>query len=45
MILSDSYEKLSVENTATGEVIAVVTNDTVTTASEEIVIRLMPSRS
>ena len=44
-ILSDAMERLVVENSATDERIAVITHEDVFTASDEIVVRLKPSRS
>lgn len=44
-ILSDAIERLVVENSATGERIAVITHEDVFTASDDIVVRLKPSRS
>jgi hypothetical protein len=38
----DEYERLIVENIKTGEQIAVITDDEVTTADEDIVVRLKP---
>lgn len=40
MILSDEYSKLTVENAETGEEIAVITNELITTADDKIVVRL-----
>lgn len=43
MILSSEYDRLVVENSETGEEIAVITRDEVTTAADKIVVRLKPS--
>lgn len=43
MILSSEYDRLVVENSETGEEIAVITQDEVTTADDKIVVRLKPS--
>lgn len=45
LILSDEIERLVIENSATGERIAVITHEDVFTASDDIVVRLKPSRS
>ena len=42
MILSNEYDRLIVENTETGEEIAVITKDKVITANDRIVVRLKP---
>lgn len=41
-ILSSAYERLTVTELDTGKEIAVVTADTVTTAADNIVVRLLP---
>ena len=38
----EGIDRIIVENITTGEVLAVITNDEVTTASEEIVVRMRP---
>ena len=38
----DGYDRIIVENTVTGETLAVITDDEVTTASNEIVVRMRP---
>ena len=43
LILSNEYDRLVVENTETGEEIAVITRNEVTTADDKIVVRLKPS--
>ena len=43
-ILSEQYEKLVIEDIATGKEIAVITNTEVTTATDAIVVRLTPTR-
>ena len=43
LILSSEYDRLVVENSETGEEIAVITRDEVTTADDKIVVRLKPS--
>ena len=43
LILSNEYDRLVVENSETGEEIAVVTRNEVTTADDKIVVRLKPS--
>lgn len=43
MILSNEYDRLVVENSETGEEIAVITRNEVTTADDKIVVRLKPS--
>ena len=43
MILSNEYDRLVVENSETGEEIAVITRNEVTTADDKIVVRLRPS--
>lgn len=40
LILANDVEKLKVENIATGEILAVVTEDEITTANELIVVKL-----
>ena len=42
MILSNEYDRLIVENTETGEEIAVIDKDKVITADDKIVVRLKP---
>lgn len=42
-VLSDSYTKLVVMNYETGEELAVITNELITTASAEIVVKLTPN--
>lgn len=41
-IMGGAYAKLTVENAQTGEQIAVVTDEAITTASADIVVRLTP---
>lgn len=41
-ILGRAYKKLTVENTRTGETIAVITDSAVETANQDIVVRLTP---
>lgn len=41
-IMGGAYVKLTVENVRTGEKIAVVTDEAITTASADIVVRLTP---
>lgn len=41
-VLSEDYSKLSVINKETGEEIAVVTPEQITTANEKIVVKLTP---
>lgn len=43
MILSDGYEKATVYDLKTGKEIAVITNELITTASPDIVVKLKPS--
>ena len=43
-ILSEQYEKLVIEDIATGKEIAVITDTEVTTATETTVVRLTPTR-
>lgn len=43
-ILSDAIERLVIENSATGERIAVITHEDVITASDDIVVRLKSSK-
>lgn len=43
LILSNEYDRLVVENSETGEEIAVITRNEVTTADDKIVVRLKPS--
>ena len=43
-ILSEQYEKLVIEDIATGKEIAVITDTEVTTATETTVVRLTPAR-
>lgn len=38
----NNVDRIVVENTRTGETLAVITEDEVTTASEEIVVRMRP---
>ena len=38
----EDIDRIIVENTRTGEVLAVITEDEVTTASDEIVVRMRP---
>lgn len=42
-ILSEDVKKLVVLDTATGEEIAVITNDLITTARDTIVVKLTPN--
>lgn len=42
-ILSEQYEKLVIEDIATGKEIAVITDTEVTTATDTIVVKLTPS--
>lgn len=42
MIMSGAYIKLVVEDTRTGKQIAVITDEMITTADDEIVVRLTP---
>lgn len=42
MILSDSYQKLVVLDVETGEELAVVTDEEITTARSSIVVKLTP---
>lgn len=44
MILSKDYEKAVVYDLKTGKEIAVITNELITTASPDIVIKLTPSK-
>ena len=44
-ILSAKYTRLAVEDVRTGKEIAVITGETVTTADDAIVVRLVPSGS
>ena len=41
-ILGDKYKKLVVENTRTGETIAVITDSGIGTANQDVVVRLTP---
>lgn len=41
-VLSEDYSKLSVINKETGEEIAVVTHELITTADEKIIVKLTP---
>jgi len=41
-ILSTDYTKIVVLNTKTGEEVAVITNELITTAMDEIVVKLTP---
>lgn len=41
-IMGGAYGKLTVENVQTGEQIAVVTDEAITTANAEIIVRLTP---
>lgn len=43
-ILSSNYEKLTVEDRTTGEVLAAVTDDAITMASDRLIVKLTPSR-
>ena len=43
-VLSSNYEKLTVEDRTTGEVLAAVTDDAITLASDRLVVKLTPSR-
>ena len=43
MYLSNEFTKLVVMNQKTGEEIAVITNDMIDTADDDIVVRLTPS--
>jgi len=38
----ESIDRIIVENITTGEVLAVITNQEVTTASDDIVVRMRP---
>ena len=38
----EGIDRIVVENVETGEVLAVITDDEITTASDEIVVRLRP---
>lgn len=41
-ILGGAYKKLIVENTRTGETIAVITDSAIKTANQDVVVRLTP---
>lgn len=41
-VLSEDYSKLTVINKETGEEIAVITHEQITTASEKIIVKLTP---
>lgn len=41
-VLSDDYTKLAVVDLSTGKEIAVITNELITTASDNIVVKLTP---
>ena len=40
--LSDKYSKITILDTVTGEEIAVITNNVITTAADNIVVKLTP---
>lgn len=44
-ILSDGYSRLIVLDTKTGKEIAVITNDLITTADYNIVVKLTPTKN
>ena len=44
-ILSDDYSKLVVFDTRSGREIAVVTNEFITTAEDEVVVKLTPTHN
>lgn len=41
-VLSDKYSKITILDAVTGEEIAVITNDVITTAADNIVVKLTP---
>ena len=41
-VLSNRYSRITILDTVTGEVIAVITNDVITTATDNIVVKLTP---
>lgn len=44
-VLSEDYDKLEVIDKKTGEKIAVITHELITTANEDVVVKLTPKYS
>lgn len=41
-VLSDKYSKITILNIESGEEIAVITNDVITTAADNVIVKLTP---